>query len=311
MNNIKPIVKWVGGKSKIMNKIIDKLPPKFNNYYEPFVGGGSVFLNIPYTKKAYINDFNKDLINIYKLIKTQHSALYKMLKQLETEYNSSKNIDTKKLLFMKNRNKFNNIKEKQGIARAALYIFLNKTCFNGIMIENLNGDTNPSFGFHEKVTIANIENMKEFSKKLNKSVFISNKDYKLFLTNVKKGDFVYLDPPYVPDDITKHNYKYNSSKSWSIDDFNEFFEVVDKLDKIGAYIMMSNSYSKLIRKHYKNKKYNMYKIPISRTVSVKKSTRGLKHEVLITNYNTRERETKKNKKTIGKKTKKQKEKTHN
>ena len=307
MSNIKPIVKWVGGKTKIMNKIIGKLPPKFNNYYEPFVGGGSVFLSIPYTEKAHINDFNEDLINIYKLIKTDYISLYKKLKQLETEYNSSKNIDTKKLLFMKNRNKFNNIKEKQGVPRAGLYIFLNKTCFNGIMIENLNGDTKPSFGFHEKVSIANIDNMKRFSKKLNKYVSISNKDYKLFLTNVKKGDFVYLDPPYVPDDITNHNYKYNSSKSWSLDDFNEFFDVVDSLDKIGAYIMMSNSYSKLIRKHYKNKKYNMYKIPISRTVSVKKSTRGVKYEVLITNYNIPVTETKKIRKFRCNKTRKQKE----
>jgi len=304
ITTIKPIVKWIGGKNKIMNKIIDKLPPKFNNYYEPFVGGGSVFLSIPYTEKAYINDFNKDLINIYKLIKNDYDGLYKALKSLETKYNKSKNMETKKVLFMENRNKFNKIKEKEGISRAALYIFLNKTCFNGFMIENLNGDTNPSFGFHEKVTIANKENMDGFSKKLNKSVTISNKDYKLFLTNVKKGDFVYLDPPYVPDDITNHNYKYNSSKSWSLQDFNDFFDVVDSLDKKGAYIMMSNSYSKLIRKHYKNNKYNMYKIPISRTVSVKKSTRGVKYEVIITNYKTSVSQTKKLKKTKGKKTRK-------
>jgi DNA adenine methylase len=305
ITTIKPIVKWIGGKNKIMNKIIDKLPPKFNNYYEPFVGGGSVFLSIPYTEKAYINDFNKDLINIYKLIKNDYDGLYKALKSLETKYNKSKNMETKKVLFMENRNKFNKIKEKEGISRAALYIFLNKTCFNGFMIENLNGDTNPSFGFHEKVTIANKENMDGFSKKLNKSVTISNKDYKVFLTNVKKGDFVYLDPPYVPDDITNHNYKYNSSKSWSLDDFNDFFDVVDSLDKLGAYIMMSNSYSKLIRKHYKNKKYNMYKIPISRTVSVKKSTRGVKYEVIITNYNNDVTQTKKIKKSRCNKTRKQ------
>lgn len=296
MSKIKPIIKWVGGKSKIIHKIITHLPSEFNNYYEPFLGGGSVFLNIPYKNKAYINDFNKDLINIYKKIKTDYKKLYDKLKMIETKYNGIKGMDEKKLFFIKNRDKFNKITDKSSVERAALYIFLNKTCFNGIMIENQKKEIKPSFGFHEKIKIADKNNLEKFSKKLNKSVTISNKDYQDFLLNVKKGDFVYLDPPYVPDDITNHNYKYNNSKSWSLQDFYKFFEVIDSLNKKGAYIMMSNSYSKLIRKQYNNSKYHIYKIPISRTISVKSSTRGTKTEVIITNYKSKKSaKTKKNK----------------
>ena len=284
MSNISPIIKWVGGKRRIMERILKLTPKTFNNYYEPFIGGGSVFLNIPYRKKAFINDYNQDLINIYMCIKNDYNILYRKLKKIEKIYNDIQDITGKNEYFKRNREKMNNLKNKMCCERAALYIFLNKTCFNGIMTENLKGEIKPSFGFHEKIHIANKNNIQNFSEKLKSSVYITNIDYKESLTKVKKGDFVYLDPPYVPDDITNHNYKYNGSKSWKLEDFNMFFELVDNLDRKGVYFMMSNSYSKLIRSYYKKTKYNIYKIPISRNISVKSSTRGIKNEVIITNY---------------------------
>ena len=292
---IKPVIKWVGGKNKIMNRIIDNIPAQFNDYYEPFLGGASVFLSMPFKNKAIINDFNKDLTNLYMNIKIHPSDLISRLKRLQTRYNSLGSMDIKLGFFKDIVRKFNKIKE-YNINRSVLYIFLNKACFNGIMATVKNGELRPSFGYHKNLNLYNNENIIHFSKLLNKSVKIKNQDYVEVLKDVKKGDFVYLDPPYVPDDITNCNIKYVRSKGWSVEEFEKLFNLYDKLDKMGVYVMMSNSYSKLIRKHFGKKKYNIKKIPIIRTISVNKKTRGVKYEVIITNYNIKKNKTMKKKK---------------
>ena len=311
MIKIKPVIKWVGGKTKIMHEIENRLPDKFNTYIEPFIGGGSVFLNIPYKNKAIINDYNKDLVNIYNVIKNNHNALKDELIKLQKEYNKKNNDDERKSIFLKNRDKFNNIKllnDLNNVKRASLYIFINKTCFNGIMTMNKDGILKSGFGYHEKINLVNIDNLNNFHNKLNKNVKIAQGDYKNILKLTKKGDFVYLDPPYVPDDITNFNMKYNDSTCWGLKEFNEFFDEIDKLDKKGVYIMMSNSYSKLIRQRYNKGKYNIYKIPIMRTVSGNKKTRGIKYEVIITNYKTTNNNKTKKIKITKRKTKKNKSK---
>ena len=120
-----------------MDKVIDNIPKKFNNYYEPFLGGASVFLNMPFEKKAIINDYNLDLINLYKIIKERPKELIKELKKYETKYNNLSSLELKKKYFIDNRKIFNNLKGKKDdkslLHRAALYVFINKTGFNGFM----------------------------------------------------------------------------------------------------------------------------------------------------------------------------------
>ena len=254
---IKPVIKWVGGKTKIMDKIIGNIPPHFNNYYEPFLGGASVFLNMPFKKKAIINDYNIDLVNLYQNIRDHPKSLLSRLKRIKNKYNKLADMDLKAAFFKDVVRKINKIKSPN-IRRSVLYIFLNKACFNGIMATNKQGDLRPSFGYHEKLKLYDTDNIKAFSRLLNKSVKIKNGDYMKFLKAAKRGDFVYLDPPYVPDDITKCNIKYGT-KGWTEEKFIELFNFFDELDKKGIHLMMSNSYSKLVRKHFKNKKYKMKK----------------------------------------------------
>uniref|UniRef100_A0A6C0B492 site-specific DNA-methyltransferase (adenine-specific) n=1 Tax=viral metagenome TaxID=1070528 RepID=A0A6C0B492_9ZZZZ len=279
---IKPVIKWVGGKRKIMDKIIGKLPEEFNNYYEPFLGGASVFLNMPFKKKAMINDYNIDLIDLYKNIRDNPKSLLNRLKRIKNKYNKLTDMDLKAAFFKDTVLKINKIK-RPSIRRSVLYIFLNKACFNGFMATNKKGQLRPSFGYHDKLKLFDEDNINAFSQLLNKSVKIKNGDYMKFLKTARRGDFVYMDPPYVPDDVTKCNIKYGTN-GWTEEKSIELFNLFDELDNRGIYLMMSNSYSKLVRKHFKNKNYKIKKIPIIRTVSVDKNTRGVKYEVLITNY---------------------------
>ena len=282
---IKPVIKWVGGKNRIMNKIIENIPKKFNNYYEPFIGGGSVFLNMPYRNKAYINDLDSELVNVYYVVKNEPKKLITTLKRLEKQYNKLLNMEQKKEYFLNIRNKYNNKKSRSKILMAGWYIFLNKSGFNGIMKRNKLNKLMTSFG--QRVTIKLIShgdnNLLNLSKTLKKTI-IKNKDYKIFLKNVKKGDFVYLDPPYVPDDIRKFNMNYVNNE-WNLNEFNELFKLIKKLDKKGVYIMLSNSYSKLILNEFSNnKKFKIIKVPIQRILSRNANNRRKEYEVIITNY---------------------------
>lgn len=285
MTRIKPVVKWVGGKTKIMKQIIGGIPSKYNNYYEPFLGGGSVFLNIPFSKKAVINDTNKDVINIYRKIKKDPKKLILKLKRLEKSYNALGNNREKQNDHFKLKKKKLNKTKKYNFERAALYIFINKTCFNGIMYENSAGDITATTGFHKKIKLYDMKNFLLLSKKL-KKVTIKNTDYEKAVKNIKRGDFLYLDPPYVPDDKTKWNRKYGKKNTaWNETDHNRFINFIDKMNKKGVKIMMSNSDSTKIRNKYKNnKKYRYKTIPIKRTVAGKGYARGIKYEAIVTNY---------------------------
>ena len=285
MSRIKPVVKWVGGKTKIMKAIVGGAPTEYNNYYEPFLGGGSVFLNMPFTKKAVINDTNRDVINIYRKIKQDPRKLALKLSRLEKAYNVLGHVrDKQNDHYKHNKRKLNKIKV-YNFQRAALYIFINKTCFNGIMYENSRGEITATTGFHKKVKLYDMKNLMLLSKKL-KKVTIKNTDYERAVANIQSGDFLYLAPPYVPDDGTRWDRKYGKNNTaWKEEDHERFFRFVDRMTMKGVKVLMSNSDSAKIRKKYKNNKFYRYKrIPIKRTVAGKGYARGIKYEALVSNY---------------------------
>tara|TARA_A100001015_G_C14665783_1_gene584863 strand:- start:10 stop:633 length:624 start_codon:yes stop_codon:yes gene_type:complete len=190
INKAKPLIKWVGGKIKIMDKVINNIPKKFNNYYEPFIGGGSVLLNMPFKNKAFINDYNSDLINLYKIAKTKPKELIKKLKSLQKKYNNLKTMDNKKIFFYKKRKELNQLRKngkdnKSKIKRTSLYIYINKCCFNGIMATNKSKELRPSFGYHNKVNLLNNDNILKVSKILKKTK-IYNKDYIEIINKAQK-----------------------------------------------------------------------------------------------------------------------------
>lgn len=280
MNNCKSILRWVGSKKRLVNQIVDNLPNNINNYYEPFLGSGIVYLYIPNKSKSYINDNNKDLISIYKHIKKNHTEIIKLLNKLYNDYMNS--ID-KKEFYIKQRERFNELNNKYNIERAVLYIFINKTCYNGLMQFNKQGINTSGFGKLHNPNICDFKNIENLHNNLKYNTIIKNQDYLLFLKNVKKDDFIYLDPPYVPDDIKKCSIKY-SNKIWNIDDFNNLVKLCYELNNKGCKFMLSNSNTEFIRKNFPKNIFNIKKIKITRGLCPNSSLRKLEDELLIMNY---------------------------
>ena len=282
MNKCKSILRWVGSKKRIINEIINNLPDKMENYYEPFVGSGIVYLHIDNNKykKAYINDINKDLINLYKLIKKNYK---KMINGLDKLYNDYMNSSDKKSYYLKQRTEFNKLKNKYTLKRALLYIFINKTCYNGLMQFNKYGDNSSGFGKLHNPNISDKKALECLYKKLKEKTIIKNIDYLKLLKNAKKCDFIYLDPPYVPDDIKQCNIKY-SKNIWNIQDHINLINICKILDKKGCKFMLSNSNSKFIRTHFNKNDYTIKKIKIARGLCPNSSLRQQETELLIMNY---------------------------
>jgi DNA adenine methylase len=282
MNKCKSILRWVGSKKRIINEIIENLPEEMNDYYEPFLGSGVVYLYVPNKSKSYINDNNKDLISLYKHVKKNHKEMIKLLEKLYKEYMSNDD-DGKKEYYLEKRERFNKIKGKYDLERAVLYIFINKTCYNGIMQFNKYGNNSSGFGKLHNPNICDLKNIENLYNNLKNKTVIKNQDYLEFLKNVKKGDFIYLDPPYVPDDIKGCSIKY-SSEIWNIDDFNNLVKLCEDLDKKGCKFMLSNSNSDFIRKNFSKNDYNIKKIKIARGLCPTSSLRKTEDELLIMNY---------------------------
>lgn len=285
---LKPFLKWAGSKKQIINIITSKIPTKINTYYEPFVGGGSVPLALltemirgeREIKKMIISDKNEVLINAYNCVKKYPRKLISYLKRLDKEYQSKRSMNGKEKLFYEMRDKYNNESKKiSNCMRATLFIFLNKTCFRGLYREGPNG-FNVGFGNYKNPNICDEDNLFLISRCLNKyKVLIKYHSYNLLLGKVKKGDFVYLDPPYYPINNTSF-VKYHRN-SFCIDDHEELYKFCDQLNKNGINFLMSNSYTKYNINIYK--KYKREKILCKRKIHSKKP-QSSEYEILIFNY---------------------------
>ena len=303
MSIAKPFIKWAGGKTQLMNDIINNLPNNLNNiktYIEPFIGGGSVLFNIidyfPNIENIIIMDINSKLINVYNCIKIYPEELINELKQLEYNYYNTNN---KKNYYYEIKNKFNEFKNKIpkinfiNVEYAAYFIFLNKTCFNGLYRENAKGDFNTPWNKSNKPCICdsvNIYNVHNFLN--NHDVIILNEDYKqcskfIDIDNDKTKTFIYFDPPYRP--ISKSSAFTAYTKSGFNDDSQiELKKLCDKInDK--CYFMLSNSDPKntdindnFFDELYKD--YNILRIKAKRNINSKGTDRGYINELLIKNY---------------------------
>lgn len=288
MNNLTPFLKWVGGKSQIIDTITSKIPKKINTYYEPFVGGGSVFLTLlsqvisgnRVIKKMILSDKNKELINTYNCIKNKPNKLIVNLSSLSKQYHCKRGMNSKEIFYYKMRDKYNNESEKiSNCMRAALFIFLNKTCFRGLYREGPNG-FNVSFGNYKNPTIYDKEQLLQISHCLNKyQVLFKHRRYNTVLNTVKNNDFVYLDPPYYP--INDTSFVKYQKNSFTLDDHEELHKFCDQLNKNGIKFLMSNSYTKYNMKMYK--KYKRRKILCRRRIH-SKMPQSSEYELLISNY---------------------------
>ena len=292
----KPFIKWVGGKGQLLPEI-NKLYPielgkNINKYAEIFLGGGAVLFDILSKYKldeVYISDKNLELINTYKSIRDNVDILIKSLKEMEEQYIPLNNED-RKIYYYEKREEYNSLKinsEINNIEKAILFIFLNKTCFNGLYRVNKKGKFNVPMGAYKKPKICDEENLKNVSLTL-RNVKIVYADYRESEKFIDDKTFVYIDPPYRPLNIT------SSFTSYTENDFNdkeqiELAEYINVLNKKGAKIVISNSDPKnndiddnFFDKLYKN--YNINRVKATRMLNSNASLRGAINELLITNY---------------------------
>ena len=299
----KPIVKWVGGKTQIIDKLINDFPIEINNYREIFLGGGSVLLALlTYVKQGiikiqgniYAYDLNETLIYIYKNIQTSHNELYDILQSIITDFNECGNgeinrkpINLEQAKIAKEnyyywiRNRYNKLSltDKKGLLGSAMFIFLNKTCFRGIFRVGPNGFNVP-YGHYKNPEIINKQHLEEIND-LIQNVIFECQDFNTSLTNVEPNDFVYLDPPYAPE--TSTSFVGYTEKGFNIENHNNLFQLIHKLTESDKKIMLSNADVSLVRDNFQNKKYNITSILCKRSINSKNPNSKTK-EVIIKNY---------------------------
>ena len=270
----KPFVKWAGGKRQVMPEIKKYLPEEYKVYYEPFVGGGAVFFELS-PKKAVLNDYNKELMNVFECIKDE-VKFEKMCYELNHhEANHSEDYYYEIRDKDRDKSKFNKLADYK---RAARTIYLNKACFNGLYRVNSKNEFNVPFGKKNKVNTYEGQNLGIVHCILN-DIELMSCDYEEAVKKAKKGDFIYLDPPYDSDTTTFNDYTENG---FGKDEQKRLADVFKDLDKRGCYVMLSNHNTKLINELYKG--FNKHVIKAQRNINANGQKRGKTEEVIITNY---------------------------
>ena len=272
----KPFVKWAGGKRQIMPEIKKYVPENYDTFYEPFVGGGAVFFELA-PKKAVINDYNFELMNVFECIKDE-DKFDKMCTELnhheanhsEEYYYQVRNID-------RDVRKYNKLADYKKAART---IYLNKACFNGLYRVNSKNEFNVPFGKKEKVNTYEGQNLGVVHCILNfNDIKLLSTDFEEAVKDAKKGDFVYLDPPYDSDTSTFNDYTENG---FNKDEQRRLALLFKELSDRGCYVMLSNHNTILVNELYKD--FNIHVIEAKRNINANGKKRGKVEEVIITNY---------------------------
>jgi len=272
----KPFVKWAGGKRQIIDKLKKYIPDDYNTYYEPFVGGGALLFELS-PKKAVINDYNEELMNVFNCIKDEEK-FKKMCNELnrheanhsEEYYYEIRNKDREKSKF----------KKMVDYKRAARTIYLNKACFNGLYRVNSKNEFNVPFGKKTTVNTYDGQNLGIVHSYLNfNDIIITSIDFEESVKNAQKGDFIYFDPPYDSETSTFNSYTENG---FGKEEQIRLAKVYKELASRGCYVMLSNHNTTLVKELYKD--FNIHVIEAKRNINSNGKKRGKVEEVIITNY---------------------------
>lgn len=276
----RPFVKWVGGKRQLAQQFRDmnlfppdEFDPNKSTYFEPFVGGGAMFFDL-LPKKAVLSDLNKELVITYNVIKKDVENLILKLSSYKSKHNKEfyykiRSQDTGKL---------------SDLDIVTRFIYLNKTCFNGLYRVNKSGQFNVPMNDSKNPLICDEDNLRKVSKSL-KGIKVNNQDYKNVLKKAKKGDFVYFDPPYYPVNRTS-NFTSYTSESFLEKEQEELRDTFVELHNRGCFVMLSNSDTPFINNLYSkiDKKIKIKKVFAGRSINSKGSGRGKIKEVVVINY---------------------------
>ena len=276
MLKVKPFVKWAGGKRQIIDKLKKYMPKKFNTYYEPFVGGGAVLFELA-PKRAVINDWNEELMNVYRVMSDydKYQKMCALLNKYERE--NSKEFYYKLRDKDKNKKSFARMSD---YARAARTIYLNKTCFNGLYRVNSKNEFNVPYNGKNNINTYDGENLIAIHMYLTMNdIKIMNTDFEEAVETAEAGDFVYFDPPY---DSINNSFTSYTDTGFGKEEQERLADIFKELDKKGVYVMLSNCNTPFIQNLYID--YHIHVIEAKRSINAKGNKRGNVEEVIITNY---------------------------
>ena len=274
-SSIAPFVKWAGGKRQLLTQIKERMPEKYNNYFEPFVGGGAVtFALLP--ENALINDINKALINAYRQICNAPEVFLKAIKKLDNEmWEDGKEY----YYFLREHYNDKLMKTEFDVEFAALFVFKNKHCFNGLSRVNGKGLFNVPYNNSRRVSVD--ENLiMEISEYL-QSVKIMDGDFEVACKEAKGGDFVFIDSPYAP--LNPTSFESYTKEGFDIESHKRLAKLFDELTARGCYCMLTNHNTDLINELYGNKGYRIDIVSVKRMINSDASNR-VGEEVIICNY---------------------------
>ena len=272
--NVAPFIKWAGGKRQLLPYIQELMPKTYDNYYEPFIGGGAVLFHLMPQKEVIINDINKALVNVYRQIKYHPNELMQYLTKIDADIPLEH-----KAYYYEQREQFNDkmMKDEYDLELAALFIYLNKHCFNGLYRVNSKGLFNVPFN-NSNAKSFNAENILAVSHFLQK-VTILEGDFEHACQNAKKGDFIFLDSPYAP--LNDTSFEAYTKEGFDIPSHKRLAKLFEELNRRGCYCMLTNHNTEFINDLYQN--YNKKVITVRRYInSDAKNRKG--EEIIITNY---------------------------
>lgn len=262
-----PFLKWAGGKTQLLKELLKRVPPTYNVYFEPFIGGGALYFAIA-PEEAVIADINDDLVNAYVVVRDNPNELLEALSKYKNEkdfYYEVRSQDQSKL---------------SDIEKAARLIYLNRTCFNGLYRVNKSGQFNVPFASYKNPNFVQTDRILAASEIL-KNTDVHHAGFEKVLAEARAGDFIYLDPPYFPKDVYSDFKRYNKEQ-FHKNDHERLAELYNELTERGCYVMLSNSDTPFTRDLYK--KWRVDTVYAKRLINKDASKRGEVTEIIVTNY---------------------------
>ena len=274
-SSIAPFVKWAGGKRQLIPRIRERMPEEYNEYYEPFVGGGAVIFDI-LPANALINDINKALINTYRTICNEPDDFLKEVNRLDNEM-----WEDGKEYYYSIREHYNDklMRSEYDVELAALFVFINKHCFNGLYRVNGKGLFNVPYNNSRRASVD--EDVIMATSEYLRGVTIMDGDFEQACKTAKKDDFVFIDSPYAP--LNPTSFESYTKEGFDIESHKRLAKLYDELTARGCYCMLTNHNTELINELYGNKDYKIDVVSVKRMINSDASNR-VGEEVIICNY---------------------------
>jgi DNA adenine methylase len=263
----RPFLKWAGGKQQLLHELLERCPSRFNRYFEPFLGSGALFFGL-HPRKAFLSDANEELLTAFEVVRDHVNALIRLLPTYKNTRASFLRIRAQ------------DVKTLSKLERAARMIYLNRTCFNGLYRVNRKGRFNTPYGANKRATICNRTGLLTASDAL-QGTSLRACDYRQSLRSASRGDFIYLDPPYIP--VGRFaDFKRYHHEPFGREQHEQLARDFADLDERGCHVMLSNSSCEESLRLYK--RWNVSTVMARRLINKNGSGRGAIAEILVTNY---------------------------